>query len=52
MKILKHVENIVKVRDELHELQRKAEHLRRELDGIASELIGFLKENGYLENAK
>lgn len=49
MNILRNVENIVRVREELYELQRKVEHLRRELDGTAAEIIGFLKDNGHLE---
>lgn len=49
MNILKKIETIVRVRDELHEVQKKVEHLQRELDGTASEIIGFLKEKGYLE---
>lgn len=52
MKILKQVENIIRVREELYDLQRKADHLRRELDGVAAELMGFLKEKGHLEGAK
>lgn len=49
MNILKKIETIVRVRDELHEVQKKVEHLQRELDGTAAELIGLLKEKGYLE---
>lgn len=49
MKILKNVETIVKIKEELYDLQKKIEHLRRELDGTAAEIIGFLKENGHLE---
>ena len=47
--ILKNVERIVKIKEELYELQSKIEYLRRELDGTAAEIVGFLKENGYLE---
>lgn len=49
MNILKQVESIIRVREELYELQKKAEHLQRELDGVAAEIVGFLKENGHLE---
>lgn len=49
MNILKKIEDIIRVRDELYEVQKKVEYLRRELDGSAAELIGFLKEVGYLE---
>jgi hypothetical protein len=47
--MIKRIEDIIKVRDELYELQRKIEHLRRQLDGAASEIIGFLKDKGHLE---
>jgi hypothetical protein len=47
--ILKKIEDIIKVRDELHEIQKKVEYLRRELDGTAAELIGFLRETGQLK---
>lgn len=50
--VMKRIEDIVRVRDELHAVQRKVEYLQRELDGAAAEIIGFLKEKGYLENAK
>lgn len=50
--VMKRIEDIVRVRDELHAVQRKVEHLQRELDGAAAEIIGFLKRNGHLEDAR
>ena len=47
--MIKRVEDIIKVRDELYELQRKIEYLRKQLDGAASEIIGFLKDKGHME---
>jgi hypothetical protein len=47
--MIKRIEDIIKVRDELYELQRKIEHLRRQLDGAAAEIIGFLKAKGHIE---
>lgn len=49
MNIIKNIETVIKVREELYELQRKAEHLRRELDGVAVEFVRFLEDNGHLE---
>lgn len=49
MNIIEHIVNIIKVRDELQEVQKKAEHLSRELDGVAAEIIKFLHDNGHLE---
>jgi len=46
---IKKIEDIIRVRDELYDVQRKIEHLRRELDGAATEIISFLKENGHLK---
>lgn len=46
---IKKVEDIIRVRDELYEVQKKIEYLRRELDGAAAEIVGFLKDNGYLK---
>jgi hypothetical protein len=48
--MIKRIEDIIRVRDELYEVQKKIDHLRRELDGAASEIIGFLKDNGHLES--
>lgn len=47
--MIKRVEDIIKVRDELYELQRKIEYLRQKLDGAAAEIIGFLKDKGHVE---
>jgi FtsZ-binding cell division protein ZapB len=49
MNIVKKIETIIKVREELYELQKKAEHLQRELDSAASEIVGFLREAGHLK---
>lgn len=46
---IRQIESIIKVRDELRELQNKVEHLRRELDGAAADIIAFLEENGHLK---
>lgn len=43
MNVLKNLENIVKVRDELREVQGKVQHLQRELDSNIAEIIEFLK---------
>lgn len=52
MSIIKKIEDLIRIRDELYEVQRKMEHLRRELDGTAAELLGFLEEKGFLERKK
>jgi hypothetical protein len=49
--MIKQIEDIIRVRDELREMQKKIEHLCRELDGSAAEMIGFLKEAGYLNKS-
>ena len=46
---IEQIVNIIKVRDELHEVQKKVEYLRQELDGAASEILSFLEENGHLK---
>lgn len=46
---IRQIETIIRVRDELRELQSKADYLRRELDGAATEIIAFLEENGHLK---
>lgn len=51
MRIVKNIETIIKIRDELYELQKRSEYLRRELDGVANEILGFLKDNGYLKKS-
>lgn len=50
MNIVKKIETIIKVREELYELQKKTEYLQRELDGVACEIVGFLRDNGHLKN--
>jgi hypothetical protein len=46
--MIKIVEDIVKVRDELYELQRKIEHLHGRLDVAAAEILVFLKNKGHV----
>jgi hypothetical protein len=43
MNVLKNIENIVRVKEELYEMQKKTEHLRREIDNNIGEIIEFLK---------
>lgn len=43
MNVLKNIENLVKIKDELHEIQKKTEHLQREIDSNVAEIIEFLK---------
>ena len=43
MSPIKAIENIIRVRDELREVQDKLAHLRRELDQNSAEIIEFLK---------
>jgi hypothetical protein len=47
--MIKIVEEIVKVRDELYEIQRKIEHLHKQLDGAAGDIIVLLKNKGEIE---
>jgi hypothetical protein len=49
MSIIKKIEDIIRIRDELYEVEKKVEHLRREMDGTAAELLGFLKEKGLIQ---
>lgn len=46
---IKKLEDIIRVRDELYEVQQKVDFLRRELDGAAAEILGFLKEKGLIQ---
>lgn len=47
--LLRRLQEIIKVRDELREVQYKIAELQRNLDGVAAELIGFMQQNGYLK---
>jgi ElaB/YqjD/DUF883 family membrane-anchored ribosome-binding protein len=49
---IKSVENIVRLRDELREMRDKLEHIMRELDAEAGEIIRFLKANNMIETKK
>ena len=52
MNPLEALSNIIKVRDELHETQKKLEHLQRELDVSTHEIIEFLKWKKLIEVKK
>lgn len=49
MNIIKVLESLIRVRDELEETKNKIEHLRRELDIHTGELIEFLKDKRIIE---
>jgi len=49
MNIIKKIEDIIRIRDELYEVEKKIQHLRREMDGTAAELLGLLKEKGLIQ---
>jgi hypothetical protein len=49
MNVLKTVERLVVIRDEIRAVKEKLEHHQRELDGVASELIEFLKQQQIIE---
>lgn len=42
---MKFLERLVKVKDELRRIQHEVDHLSREVDGIASDMVQYLKEN-------
>lgn len=45
---MKFLERLVKVKDELRKIQHEVDYLSREVDGIASDMVQFLKENELL----
>ena len=49
MNVLKTIENIVRIKNEIGEIRAKLEHYERELDGAAGELIEFLKHKKIIE---
>jgi hypothetical protein len=49
--MIKKVEKLVKLRDRLYELGLEVEHIRREVDGVANELIEQLKQQGLVRKA-
>ena len=42
------LERLVKVKDELRKIQHEVDYLSREVDGIASDMVQFLKEKKLL----
>lgn len=49
MNVIKVIESLIRIREELDETKNKIEHLRRELDGQTNDLIEFLKDKRIIE---
>ena len=49
MNVIKVIESLIRIREELEETKGKIEHLRRELDGQTNDLIEFLKDKRIIE---
>lgn len=49
MNVIKVIESLIRIRDELDETKSKIEHLRRELDAQTNDLIEFLKDRRIIE---
>jgi hypothetical protein len=49
MNVLKTIEKIVRIKNEIGEIRAKLEHYERELDFAAGELIEFLKHKKIIE---
>jgi hypothetical protein len=47
--VIKVIESLIRIREELEETKGKIEHLRRELDGQTNDLIEFLKDRRIIE---
>ena len=45
---MKFLERLVKIKDELRRIQHEVDFLSREVDGIASDMVQFLKEKKLL----
>jgi ElaB/YqjD/DUF883 family membrane-anchored ribosome-binding protein len=50
--LIRSVENIVRLKNELREMRDKLEHIMRELDAEAGEIIGLLKAKNMIETKK
>jgi hypothetical protein len=48
---IKSAEKLVQLRDRLYELGLEVEHIRREVDSVANELIEQLKQQGLVRKA-
>jgi hypothetical protein len=49
--MIKLAEKLVQLRDRLYELELEVAHIRREVDGVANELIEQLKQQGLVRKA-
>jgi len=49
MNVIKVIESLIRIREELDEAKGKIEHLRRELDSQTNDLIEFLKDRRIIE---
>lgn len=49
MNVIKVIESLIKIREELEETKAKIERLRKELDGQTNDLIEFLKDRRIIE---
>jgi hypothetical protein len=49
MNVIKVIESLIRIREELEETKGKIEHLRRELDAQTGDLIEFLKDRRIIE---
>jgi uncharacterized protein Yka (UPF0111/DUF47 family) len=48
--MIKQAEKLIQLRDRLRELQEELEHVRREVDGVANDLIEHLKNQEIIRN--
>jgi dsDNA-specific endonuclease/ATPase MutS2 len=49
MNVIKVIESLIRIREELEETKKKIEYLRRELDAQTGDLIEFLKDRRIIE---
>jgi hypothetical protein len=49
--MIKKAEKLIQLRDRLYELGLEIEHIRREVDSVANELIEQLKQQGLVRKA-
>ncbi len=49
MNVIKVIESLIRIREELEETKGKIENLRRELDAQTNDLIEFLKDRRIIE---
>ena len=49
MNVIKVIESLIRIREELEETKGKIERLRRELDAQTNDLIEFLKDRRIIE---